>query len=145
MTAYGEYAMHIGSAAAMTADDTVFGQYREQGSTGICVVRSRVVFLLIVALFALASVFTGVLYWRGFTLDDFCNQCFNNHAESGLGRQMPVHYGSRKLNFHTISSPLTTQLPQAVGAAYANKLKGKDAITMVYFGEGAASEVRRTP
>ena len=114
MTAYGEYAMHIGSAAAMTADDTIFGQYREQ----------------------------GVLYWRGFTLDDFCNQCFNNHAESGLGRQMPVHYGSRALNFHTISSPLTTQLPQAVGAAYANKLKGKQTITMVYFGEGAASEVR---
>ncbi len=35
---------------------------------------------------------------------------------------MPVHYGSRQLNFQTISSPLTTQLPQAVGAAYFNKV-----------------------
>jgi hypothetical protein len=25
---------------------------------------------------------------------------------------MPVHYGSKALNFHTISSPLATQLPQ---------------------------------
>lgn len=35
---------------------------------------------------------------------------------------MPVHYGSRELNFHTISSPLATQLPHAVGAAYAMKV-----------------------
>lgn len=35
---------------------------------------------------------------------------------------MPVHYGSRLLNFHTISSPLATQLPHAVGAAYAMKV-----------------------
>jgi len=28
---------------------------------------------------------------------------------------MPVHYGDAELNFVTISSPLTTQLPQAVG------------------------------
>ncbi len=35
---------------------------------------------------------------------------------------MPVHYGSKALNFHTISSPLATQLPQAVGAAYALKV-----------------------
>jgi len=27
---------------------------------------------------------------------------------------MPVHYGSHALNYHTISSPLGTQLPQAV-------------------------------
>jgi 2-oxoisovalerate dehydrogenase E1 component alpha subunit len=50
------------------------------------------------------------------------------------------------LNFHTISSPLTTQLPQAAGAAYALKTKALiakkplDACTIVYFGDGAASE-----
>jgi len=33
----------------------------------------------------------------------------------GKGKQMPVHYGDAELNFVTISSPLTTQLPQAVG------------------------------
>jgi len=43
-------------------------------------------------------------------------------------------------SFQTISSPLTTQLPQAVGAAYALKLRQADSITIAFFGEGAASE-----
>lgn len=40
------------------------------------------------------------------------NQCYGNHKDVSKGKQMPVHYGSKKLNFVTISSPLTTQLPQ---------------------------------
>ena len=35
---------------------------------------------------------------------------------------MPIHYGSRALNYHTISSPLGTQIPQATGVAYKMKL-----------------------
>ena len=50
--------------------------------------------------------------WRGFSLDDFMNQCYANNLDKGRGRQMPVHYGSKKLNFVTISSPLATQMPQ---------------------------------
>lgn len=53
---------------------------------------------------------------------------------------MPVHYGSKKLNFQTISSPLGTQIPQAAGAAYALKLQKKKNVSLCYFGEGAASE-----
>jgi hypothetical protein len=49
-------------------------------------------------------------------------QCFGNIHEQGKGRQMPIHYGSKALNFHTISSTLATQLPHAVGAAYALKV-----------------------
>ena len=40
----------------------------------------------------------------------------------------------------TISSPLATQIPQAAGYAYGQKLVGKDACTICYFGDGAASE-----
>jgi len=112
MTNYGEEATHIGSAAALTDDDNIFGQYRE----------------------------AGVFMYRGFTLDDFMNQCYSNELDVGKGRQMPVHYGSKKLKFQTISSPLTTQLPQASGAAYASKVMGKKEVTICYFGEGAASE-----
>ena len=54
----------------------------------------------------------GVLMYRGFTLDQFMNQCYANVEDGGKGKQMPVHYGSRDLNFVTISSPLATQLPQ---------------------------------
>jgi len=50
--------------------------------------------------------------WRGFTVDQFINQCFGNCEDLGKGRQMPIHYGSKNHNFVTVSSPLTTQLPQ---------------------------------
>ena len=50
--------------------------------------------------------------YRGFTLDQFMDQCYSNNQDGGKGKQMPVHYGSRDLNFVTISSPLATQLPQ---------------------------------
>jgi len=62
--------------------------------------------------------------WRGFTLENFADQCFSNCDDLGKGRQMPVHYGSQALNFQTISSPLATQIPQAVGAAHAIKVVG---------------------
>ena len=52
--------------------------------------------------------------WRGFTLDQFMNQCYGNMEDGGKGKQMPVHYGSKELNFVTISSPLGTQMPQGI-------------------------------
>ncbi|ORY00138.1 Dehydrogenase, E1 component [Basidiobolus meristosporus CBS 931.73] len=111
MTSYGEEA-YIGSAAGLSSEDIVFGQYRE----------------------------SGVLLYRGFTMDEFMNQCYSNELDYGKGRQMPVHYGSTKHNFHTISSPLGTQIPHAAGAAYTLKMEGKKNCVMCYFGDGAASE-----
>jgi len=53
------------------------------------------------------------------------------------------HFGTRGLHFHTISSPLATQIPQAAGVGYALKRdperRGK-ACAVVYFGE-----VRQAP
>lgn len=37
-----------------------------------------------------------------------------DRLDHGKGRQMPVHYGTAKLNFQTISSPLATQIPQVI-------------------------------
>uniref|UniRef100_A0AAV1UEE2 2-oxoisovalerate dehydrogenase subunit alpha n=1 Tax=Peronospora matthiolae TaxID=2874970 RepID=A0AAV1UEE2_9STRA len=112
MTSFGEEAISFGSASALQLRDMVFAQYREP----------------------------GVLMWRGFSLQEFADQCFGNKDGHGKGRQMPVHYGSKQLNHQTISSPLATQLPQAAGAAYAFKLAREDRIAVCYFGEGAASE-----
>lgn len=78
--------------------------------------------------------------WRGFTVQQCVDQCYGNIDDAGKGRQMPVHYGSRKLNFVTISSTLATQMPQAVGTAYAIKRSTNDKIVICYFGEGASSE-----
>lgn len=112
MTNYGEEATHVGSAAALDNNDLIYGQYRE----------------------------AGVLMYRGFGLDQFCHQCFSNTADLGKGKQMPIHYGSKELNFSTISSPLATQMPQAVGSAYAFKRAQNNLVVVCYFGEGAASE-----
>lgn len=100
--------------------------------------------------------------YRGFSLDLFMAQCYANADDLGKGRQMPVHYGCKDLNFVTISSPLATQIPQgeleacllrsgsdllqihfpvpAVGAAYAFKRQNMNRAVVCYFGEGAASE-----
>ncbi|ETV68406.1 hypothetical protein H257_15577 [Aphanomyces astaci] len=112
MTAFGEEGTLFGSAAAIKPRDMVFAQYRE----------------------------AGVLMYRGFTLDQFADQLFSNEGDLGKGRQMPVHYGSKELNYQTVSSPLATQLPQAAGAAYGFKVAKEDRIAICYFGEGAASE-----
>ncbi|PON81550.1 Dehydrogenase, E1 component [Trema orientale] len=112
VTTVGEEAINIASAAALTIDDLIFPQYREP----------------------------GVLLWRGFTLQEFANQCFGNKADYGKGRQMPIHYGSNKHNYFTVSSTIATQIPHAVGAAYSLKMDKKDACVVTYFGDGGTSE-----
>ncbi|HLH39339.1 MAG TPA: dehydrogenase E1 component subunit alpha/beta [Bryobacteraceae bacterium] len=58
------------------------------------------------------------------------------------GRQMPSHWGSKRLNIVTASSPTGTQFLQAVGCADANRRldPDSDAITIVTTGDGATSE-----
>ncbi|KAH0988015.1 hypothetical protein GBA52_015192 [Prunus armeniaca] len=82
----------------------------------------------------------GVLLWRGFTIQEFANQCFSNKADYGKGRQMPIHYGSNKHNYVTVASTVATQLPQAVGAAYSLKMEKQDACAIAYVGDGGTSE-----
>ncbi|XP_024983961.1 2-oxoisovalerate dehydrogenase subunit alpha 2, mitochondrial-like [Cynara cardunculus var. scolymus] len=111
LTTIGEEAINIASAAALNYNDFVFPQYREP----------------------------GVLLWRGFTLQDFADQCFGNKNDNGKGRQMPIHYGSRKHNYFTVASTVGTQIPHAVGAAYSLKMEKQDACTVTYFGDGGSS------
>ena len=40
----------------------------------------------------------GVFQQRGFTLDEFMNQLFANRKDAGRARNMPIHYGSARLN-----------------------------------------------
>jgi 2-oxoisovalerate dehydrogenase E1 component alpha subunit len=59
---------------------------------------------------------------------------------SSGGRQMPAHWGSRKLNIISGSSPIATQIPHAAGVAYAIKYRKEDAVAACWFGDGATSE-----
>lgn len=65
----------------------------------------------------------------------------------GGGRQMPMHYGNKKLNIPSSSSSTGTQFLQAVGCALANqrfyeadKKKQKLAVTVCTTGEGTTSQ-----
>lgn len=59
---------------------------------------------------------------------------------SSGGRQMPAHWGSRRLGIISGSSPIATQVPHAAGIAYAVKHRGEDAVVGCWFGDGATSE-----
>jgi 2-oxoisovalerate dehydrogenase E1 component alpha subunit len=59
---------------------------------------------------------------------------------SSGGRQMPAHWGSRKHNIISGSSPIATQCLHAAGVAYAKKIKKEDAVVGTWFGEGGTSE-----
>ncbi|KGN48345.1 2-oxoisovalerate dehydrogenase subunit alpha 2, mitochondrial isoform X1 [Cucumis sativus] len=112
VTSLGEEAINVASAAALSLDDLIVPQYRE----------------------------AGVLIWRGFTLKEFASQCFGNKYDYCKGRQMPVHYGSKRHNYFTVASTIASQIPHAVGAAYSMKMDKKDACAVTYFGDGGTSE-----
>jgi 2-oxoisovalerate dehydrogenase E1 component alpha subunit len=56
------------------------------------------------------------------------------------GRQMPAHYGCRRLNIISTGSSVGTQLIHACGIALASRMRGEDAVTFTSIGEGGTSE-----
>lgn len=112
LTATGEEATHIGSAFALRSEDWIFPAYREPG-----------VFLL-----------------RGMTVRQMVAQMFGTQADLSKGRQMSSHFTYQPGHISAVSSPIATQIPHAVGAALAARIRGDPVVTMVYFGDGATSE-----
>jgi 2-oxoisovalerate dehydrogenase E1 component alpha subunit len=107
----GEEAAILGSAFALRDTDWIFPCYREFGAA----------------------------LWRGMPLQRYVDNMFGNSKDPARGRQMPDHYCYRKAKVTSISSPIGTQIPQAVGFAWAAKMKKDDLVSLVYFGEGATS------
>ena len=108
----GQEAIGVGAAYAMEQDDWFFPHYRDQ-----------VIPLL-----------------KGISMQAMVHQCFGNAKDNTKGRQMPVHYSFRDINFYSVSSPLAVQIVQAAGAAYAMKVRGTDQVAMTFFGDGSSSE-----
>lgn len=53
---------------------------------------------------------------------------------------MPGHFGQKKNRILTGSSPVTTQVPHAVGVALAAKMKQEKIVSMVTLGEGSSNQ-----
>ncbi len=107
----GEEAAIIGSSWAMRQTDWIFPCYREFGAA----------------------------LMRGLSLQRFIDNMFGNANDVVKGRQMPDHYTCRAARWGSISSPVGTQITQAVGFAWGAKLRREDAAVLVYFGDGATS------
>ena len=107
----GQEAAAIGSAFALRPTDWIFPALRE-GSA---------------------------MLLRGFPLVPYISQVFGNSGDPTKGRQMPSHQAARSVNQVSWSSCIGTQLPQAVGAAWAAKLKRQDTVVMAFLGDGATS------
>lgn len=109
---FGEEAAQIASTAVLEPEDWLFPQYRE----------------------------TGAALFRGYPLDRLLGQLLGNEQDLSKGRQMPNHFGMAEIRFAAASSPVGTQIPQAMGAAWAFKLRKEKNLALVYFGDGATSE-----
>lgn len=83
----------------------------------------------------------GVVLHFGQTSRDIMLSAFAKAEDPNSGgRQMPGHYGSRALNIVTGSSPVTTQVPHAVGIALAAKMRQEPLVAYVSFGEGSSNQ-----
>lgn len=107
----GEEGAILGSAYAMRKSDWIFPCYREFGAA----------------------------LMRGLELQVFVHNMFGNSKDTVQGRQMPDHYTCRRVGWGSISSPVGTQITQAVGFAWGAKIKKQDLAALVYFGDGATS------
>lgn len=107
----GEEAAILGATYALRSEDWIFPCYREFGSA----------------------------LMRGLPFQTFIDNMFGNANDTVKGRQMPDHYTCRAAHWGSISSPVGTQITQAVGFAWAAKINKEDLATLVFFGDGATS------
>lgn len=83
----------------------------------------------------------GVVLAFGQTARDCMLSAFAKAEDPNSGgRQMPGHFGGKKYNIMTGSSPVTTQVPHAVGLALAGKMTGKNHVVFTSFGEGSSNQ-----
>ncbi|HXQ79221.1 MAG: thiamine pyrophosphate-dependent dehydrogenase E1 component subunit alpha [Thermoplasmata archaeon] len=107
----GQEAAQVGASRALSPEDWIFPAYRE----------------------------LAVALARGVSLRAIFDQLLGNADDLIKGRQMPNHFGFREVNFVVASSPIGTQITQAVGAAMAAQRRKDSLVTISFFGDGATS------
>ncbi|HSU38025.1 MAG TPA: thiamine pyrophosphate-dependent enzyme [Polyangiaceae bacterium] len=108
---FGQEAVPVGAAFALAQNDWVFPALREG----------------------------AVMLVRGFPLALYFAQMFGSARDVQKGRQMPSHQASRRVHQVSWSSSIGSQLPHAVGMAFAAARAGDSAIALAFLGEGATS------
>ncbi|MCZ6596665.1 MAG: thiamine pyrophosphate-dependent enzyme [Planctomycetota bacterium] len=110
----GIEATQVGSASAIEKSDFLFPSYRD----------------------------FGMALYHGVPMLEMMHNMYGNDRDSAKGRQMSVHFSfDAPIRFFSISSPIGTNIPQAVGAAYAMKHRGEKTVALVSFGDGGTSAI----
>jgi 2-oxoisovalerate dehydrogenase E1 component alpha subunit len=112
VTSRGEEAGAVAGAMAFAHRDLLFPSYRQ----------------------------AGLMLVRGMPMVAMMCQIIGNRFDHTQGRQMPVHYSWRAGNVVSISSPVGTQWPQAVGAAMAFAYRGERHVVGAWAGDGTAAQ-----
>lgn len=110
--AEGQEAVPIATGLACGPDDWVFPALREQ----------------------------SIMLVRGFPLRAFIAQIFGNAGDVLKGRQMPSHPSGRAVHQVSWSSSIGSQLPHAVGVAWAMRARKSAAVSIGFMGDGATSQ-----
>src|SRR5699024_10942309 len=83
----------------------------------------------------------GMVLAFGMTTKEILLSAFAKQEDpNSAGRQMPGHFGQKKNRILTGSSPVTTQVPHAVGVALAAKMDKQELVSLVTLGEGSANQ-----
>jgi 2-oxoisovalerate dehydrogenase E1 component len=77
---------------------------------------------------------------RGLTNYDLALAYFAKRDSSSGGRQMPGHYSSRELNVFSVPTPTGASLIPACGTAWAQKLAGRQALSIASVGDAASRQ-----
>jgi 2-oxoisovalerate dehydrogenase E1 component alpha subunit len=110
----GIEATQVGAASAMKKTDWLFPSYRD----------------------------FGMALFHGITPREMMDNMYGNADDTSKGRQMPVHFSFvSPIRFASISSPIGTHIPQAVGAAFAAQKRGEDTVVLTSFGDGGTSSL----
>jgi pyruvate dehydrogenase E1 component alpha subunit/2-oxoisovalerate dehydrogenase E1 component alpha subunit len=78
--------------------------------------------------------------YRGLPLSKYVAQILGTNHDAGRGRQMPCHVSSASIRHVSTSSCVASQIPHAVGIAWAAKIRKEKAVALCFFGDGATSE-----
>ena len=107
----GQEATQVGASMALNGNDLIYEYYRD----------------------------VPLMIHRGVPIENIMDQIMGNAEDSAKGRQMPSHFSAKEHNFMSVQSPVATNLPLAVGAAYTLKYRKKEGVVLTTFGEGSTS------
>ncbi|HEX4446879.1 MAG TPA: thiamine pyrophosphate-dependent enzyme [Polyangiaceae bacterium] len=110
-SASGEEAAIVGAAAALRDEDWVF----------------------------LASRETAAALWRGMPLAVCVHHAFGTGRSAGKGRSAQSAPFWKPTRVASVSPLSGTQIPHAVGVAWAARMRREDVAALVFFGDGATS------